>query len=490
MEQDWSLLRAEAAQHLREGNAAEAARLFEQMTRLRPSHADSWFNLGYALRQCRQYDRALKAYDEALARGINGPEDVHINRAVILSEHLHRTADAAEALRKAVAANPNALAAWINLGGLHDDLGDSEAARNAYESALRADPSSGRAMARLAAIDVHQGDWARAIDLLKDALAKGPRSDDDMAELQFALGNALDAAGDYPSAFAAIAEANRIGARLRAPRLRYDPAAQERLVDALIAMPPTANARPFPAERSPIFIVGMFRSGSTLVEQLLGRHPGITPGGELEFIPAIVREDLLPYPQALSEASAERLDLLRETYLGQVRRLYPEAARVTDKRPDNFLHIALIKALFPDARIVHTVRQPLDNILSAFFLYFGDDVRYSDTLDHIAHFYAQYRRLMNHWRERFGADIHDVNYDALVADPRPEMERLLSFCGLEWDEACLNADSPGNAVRTASNWQVRKPLHQRSSGRWRHYERELEPIRRRLVDAGLLGDEA
>jgi hypothetical protein len=233
----------------------------------------------------------------------------------------------------------------------------------------------------------------------------------------------------------------------------------------------------------------MFRSGSTLVEQLLGRHPDVTPGGELEFIPAIVRENLLPYPRTLSEASPERLDLLREKYLGEARRLYPEAARVTDKRPDNFVHIGLIKALFPCARIVHTVRQPLDNILSVFFLYFGDDVRYSDTLDHIVHYYAQYRRLMDHWRERFGADIHDVAYDRLVAEPRGEMERLLAFCGLDWDDACLDADSAGSAVRTASNWQVRKPLHQRSSGRWRNYERELEPIRHRLAQAGLLDGE-
>lgn len=485
MEQDWTRLSAQAAQHLREGNAAEAARLFEQMTRLRPDHADSWFNLGYAYRQSREYDRALDAYGEALARGIRGPEDVHINRAVILSDHLHRTADATVELQTAVGTNPNALAAWINLGGLYDDLGNSDAAREAYEAALRADPSSGRAMARLAAVDVHEGEPQRAIETLRSALAKGARRPEDIAELQFAFGNALDAAGEFRSAFEAIAEANRISAGLRAPGLRYNSTAQERLIDELIAMPPTERVDALPAGQRPIFICGMFRSGSTLVEQLLGRHPEITPGGELEFIPAMIHEELLPYPATLATASVAQLRRLRDQYLAAVHHLYPEVARFTDKRPDNFLHIGLIKALFPSARIVHTVRQPLDNILSVFFLYFGDDVRYSETLDHIVHFYAQYRRLMDHWRERFGGDIHDVDYDALVAEPSIEMERLLAFCELDWDDGCMDAKSAG-VVRTASNLQVRGPLHRRSSGRWRNYERELETVRERLIGLGLL----
>ena len=178
---------------------------------------------------------------------------------------------------------------------------------------------------------------------------------------------------------------------------------------------------------------------------------------------------------------------LRDKYLDELTSLFPSAARVTDKRPDNFLHIGLIKALFPQARIVHTVRQPLDNVLSAYFLYFGDAVSYSDRLEDIAHYYAQYRRLMDHWRDRHGSDIHDVDYDRLVADPRAELMPLMNFLGLEWDEEFLD-HRPAAAVRTASNWQVRQPLHARSSGRWRHYERELEPVRRQLADAGLLGE--
>jgi tetratricopeptide (TPR) repeat protein len=481
---DVRTISATAAQRLRDGRADEAAPLFRRLAELQPDQPNHWFNLGYSLRASRQYHAALEAYAEALNRGVASPEDVYVNRAAILSEHLHDIAAATAELRKAVEANPRALLAWINLGGLSDDLGDTGAARRAYQSALNIDPTSGRAMARLAAIDVHEGKVDAAISVLGAALERARRPED-RAELLFALGNALDSSRQFEDAFRAIGEANGIAAAVQPSNLRYDPRAQERLVDALIEMPAAATAGPFPAEDSPIFICGMFRSGSTLVEQLLARHPKITAGGELEFIPAMAEEDFRPYPQALSGAAAERLRELRDKYLEQLRRLYPDAERATDKRPDNVLHVALIKALFPNARIVHTRRNPLDNILSAFFLYFGDAVPYSLRLDDIAHFYGQYRRLMDHWKERFGDDIHDFDYDALVADPGAELRRLTSFIGLDWDEACLRQD-PAEAVRTPSNWQVRKPLYTRSSGRWRNYARELEPIRRRLADEGLL----
>lgn len=482
---DARALSAQAAQALRQGRPAQAAELFRQLTALEPGKANHWFNLGWSLRSARDYEAALEAYAEALRRGVTGPEDVHVNRSVILSECLHRTEEAAEELRKAVEANPAAVAAWLNLGSLCEDLGDAAGARDAYRRALEAYPGSGRAIARLAGIAVHEGQSAEAIDTLKAASQRPFRRAEDGAEVLFALGNALDAAGDYPAAFQAIVEANRVGSAARAPNLRYDPRAQEQLVDALIAMPPLADAGPSAAGQSPIFICGMFRSGSTLAEQLLGRHPQVTAGGELEFIPAMVREDLQPYPASLAEADTERLRSLRAKYLDQLRRLYPDSARISDKRPDNFLHIGLIGALFPDAPIVHTVRQPLDNILSVYFLYFADSVTYSGSLDEIAHYYEQYRRLMTHWREVHGSRIHDVSYDGLVADPRRELEPLLAFLGLEWDEACLRHGA-GEAVRTASSWQVRQPVHQRSSGRWRNYAKELERLRQRLGAAGLI----
>jgi hypothetical protein len=213
----------------------------------------------------------------------------------------------------------------------------------------------------------------------------------------------------------------------------------------------------------------MFRSGSTLAEQILGRHSAVTVGGELEFIPALIRDRLPRYP--LVDAPAADL---RASYQADLARaLGTPAGLVTDKRCDNVLHIGLIKTIFPDARIIHTFRQPLDNFLSVYFLHFDHSISYGLDLDDIAHWYDGYRRLMAHWRALYPESIHDLDYDATVADPRAAIAPLLDFCGLPWEDACLASHAATNAVRTGSVWQVRQPLHARSSGRWRNYEAEL-----------------
>ena len=166
-------------------------------------------------------------------------------------------------------------------------------------------------------------------------------------------------------------------------------------------------------------------------------------------------------------------------------RLFPHGERVTDKRPDNFLYIGLIKSLFPDAKIVHTVRDPLDNCLSIYFLHLDHGMSYALDLADIAHYYAQYRRLMAHWKTLYGADIFDLDYDALVREPRPAIERLTQFCGLEWEEACLSFEQAARAVKTASVWQVRERLYQRSSGRWRNYAAHIAPLQTYLRKAGI-----
>ena len=487
MSEDWRALGAEAARSLREGRWAEAVQALERVVALNPDHADSWYNLGYARRHARHYAAALAAYAKALELGVRDTEEVNLNRAVILSEHLHDTAAAEAELQMALEAKPGFTAAWLNLGNLREDLGDLDGAREAYESALRASPGNGRALARLGAMLAHQGQPNEAIAFLVAAAGSVRPGSEDSAELGFALGNALDAAGEYREAFAVIGEANAAAASLRAPDRRYDRRAQEALVDALIATfdRPAGNS----GHQPPVaFICGMFRSGSTLIEQMLARHSAVTAGGELEFIPAMVAEQLQPYPRSLAEAGEERLDELREHYLHQLRLLFPDASLVTDKRPDNFLHIGLIKTLFPAARIIHTVRNPLDNILSAYSLYFSENVAYSERLDDIVHYYAQYRRLMDHWQELYDSDIFAVDYDRLVADPKAVLAPLLDFLGLDWEEGCLDAKSSGSAVRTASVWQVRKPLHRRSSGRWRNYASELSDARNRLAKLNLLAE--
>lgn len=472
-----TLLR-QAQSHKQAGRPAEAAEAYEALLTLRPNMPDTWFNLALMQRQAGRPAAALSAYQEALDRRISGPEEVHLNRAVIYSDDLGQ-ADAAEAeLKTALAIQPAYLAAWLNLGNLYEDKGERDQARSAYRRALDLAPPQAAplALARLANATRFTDAADPLIEGLRTALARTGVSDADRAEVGFALGRALDEVQSYDQAFAAYAEAN-VASR-RSTGGAYDRAVQEAFVDRSIA----AFAKPVPVAPeptgAPVFILGMFRSGSTLLERILSAHDGVTSGGELALMPRIV-SGIAAYPEAAGEASAATALEWRKSYLDQLHAARPGAGLVTDKRPDNFLHVGLIKTMFPDAKIIHTVRQPLDMILSNWFLHLDRSMAYATDLEDAAHWYGQHERLMAHWKSLY-PDILTVDYDALVADPRPEIERVLGFCGLDWQDAVLDFHKAGGAVRTASVWQIREPLYQKSSGRWRNYEAHLGGLRAAL----------
>lgn len=460
-----------ASRHREAGRVAEAIAAYEAALALRPDLPNAWYNLARLQRQTGQPEAALASYAQALAHGVSEPEEVHLNRGVVYADDLARS-DAAEAeLKQALALNPSYLPALLNLGNLYDDRGDRPSARSAYERALAVAPADTLALARLAGVAALSGPDDPLLGRLRAAIAAAEGDCAARADLGFALGAALDRLGAYDEAFAAYAAANE--ASRQGSGRGYDRAAQERFVDRLIAaFPEPAVPRPGEGGEAPVFICGLFRSGSTLAEQILARHEAVTPGGELGLVPALAAR-LQPYPEAVADATPDALSGLRAAYLVALRSVHPGPGLVTDKRPDNFLHIGLIKSLFPEAKIVHTRRQPADNLLSLYFLHLDPAMAYAQDLDDAAHWYGQYRRLMAHWQSLYPDDIHDLDYDALVADPRPEVEALLRFCGLPWSEACLSFHEAGNAVRTASAAQVREPLYRRSSGRWRNYERHL-----------------
>jgi hypothetical protein len=265
--------------------------------------------------------------------------------------------------------------------------------------------------------------------------------------------------------------------------VRYDAAGFEQLVDRLIATFPEPPAPAALDLQAPIFLCGPFRSGSTLAEQVLSRHPDVRAGGELETVPAIAAS-LQPYPEAVQQLRPELLDQLRTAYRTEVARLPGSAPRQTDKRCDNYLHLGLIQLLFPGAPIVHTSRHPLDTLLSTLFLRFGEGVSYGHKLEDAAHQAIQHERLMRHWRLVMPERIHDLHYEDLVRSPEETLRPMADFLGLSWDDRLLQPGTSGS-VRTASNWQVRQPLHARSVGRWRRYEKHLEPALRQFEAAGM-----
>jgi tetratricopeptide (TPR) repeat protein len=470
------------------GRLAEAEAAYLRVLARWPDLPDTWYNLALLQRRAGRFAAALESYQQALDRGVSQPEEVHLNRGVIYSDCLRQDAAAERELQAALALNPGYVPALLNLANLREDFGQRAEASALYEKILALQPNCYVALARYAGLQAVARADDPLIARLRAAVADPRASAADRADVGFALGKALDSCGAWDAAFVAYSAANRDSRHSAAPGAGvYDPAAHERLIDELVAsfQPGQPTAARLPQATRPLFICGMFRSGSTLAEQILSAHSRVAAGGELAFLPSLVRTELAPFPATMSTVTQAQLDRLAAGYLDMLAKLFPSGERVTDKRPDNFLYIGLIKRLFPGARLVHTVRNPLDNCLSIYFLHLDHSMGYALDLADIAHYYVQYRRLMAHWKTLYGADIFDLDYDVLVREPRPAIEKLTQFCGLEWEEACLSFEQAAGAVKTASVWQVRERLYQRSSGRWRNYAAQLAPLQTYLRKAGV-----
>lgn len=461
-----------AMAHLNAGRFAEATDAFETLLAQQPDLPDMWYNLGFAQRRLRRFEAALASYREALDRGVAEPEQVHLNRAVILTSDLGRPEEAETELAAALAVAPRYFPALLNLGGLHEDRGDREAARQAYARAIEIDPDDALVLTRLAVLsDIADVDDP-LIARMRSRIADRAATPDDRADIGFALGQILDRIGAYDAAFAAYRDANAASAMVRtAGAFAYNRQAESAYTDRLIAAFDTAGGGG--SAEKPLFICGMFRSGSTLAEQILARHSRVSAGGELDLVPEMLVKAIPGYPEAAATADDPTIARLRADYLTELDRRFPDAPIVTDKRPANFRHIGLIKRILPGAKFIDTLRDPIDNALSIYFAHLGGTAPYARDLGDIVHFYREYRRLMAHWQALWPDDIHALDYDALVADPEPHIRGLLDFCGLDFEEACLEPHKADNAVRTLSAWQVRQPLYQRSSGRWRNYETHI-----------------
>jgi tetratricopeptide (TPR) repeat protein len=450
------------------GQVGAAIKLYEKLIERQPKLAEAHYNIALLYKKQRNYRHAIAAYEQAVALGISDVHEVYTNMGVLYSD-MRQPDKACGLFEKALEVRPAYIPALFNLASQLEELGQRDRAIGLYEHILDIDADNWNALARIA--------YARRLndkdDALIDRLVAGTTSD--IVEplvregLYFALGKALDDVGRYDEAMAAYTSANELGKLRSAP---YDAGAVEERFDQLIADCDAdwIDSRSTALDAAPVFICGMFRSGSTLVEQILGAHAAVTAGGELDILPWLLASKPGAYPERLDFVSPADVERLAVAYLSRLEELFPGAKKVTDKRPDNHMHLGLIKAMFPAVRIVYTVREPRDNCLSIYFQQLTGDMAYANDLGDTAHYIEQQARLLDHWRECFDDNIFIVEYDELVRSPKPVVSKLLDFVGLEWDEACLNFQQADVQVKTASVWQVREKLHEASSGRWRNYE--------------------
>lgn len=371
--------------------------------------------------------------------------------------------------------------------------GRLDEAERDLRDALARDPAMAKAHWALSKLPA--GATAADIAAAERLLARVPSGSMDEAYLGHALFNQYDRKVDSDPAW----ERLRRGAGARRALLDYRPEHSARLFDAIEAAFPPGSAPPRAATTAgaptPVFIVGMHRSGTTLLERMLGNHSQVAEGGELYDLPAQLRLALGrhfngPLDLATVQASAGfDAAAIGAGYRQQVRWRAGDSPLLVDKLPSNFLNVGFILRALPDARIVHMHRDPMDTCFSNFKELFGASAcAYSYDFDELAHWYAGYRRVMAHWRQAFPGAVLDVSYEALARDPEGQGRRILAHCGLAWEPACLDAAGNTRAVNTASSAQVREPIHQRGIGAWRRYESALAPLREALRRHGVNED--
>ena len=326
---------------------------------------------------------------------------------------------------------------------------------------------------------------AEAVPVLEALTQRAGLADEDRRQLFRALAQLYDALGRFDEAFANLQETKK---------LEPDPALRKRVAraravaaEAVAAYTHDRLARLPRATHGcelPIFVVGMPRSGTTLAEQILSSHPRVHGAGELPYIPRIAI-NVLPqaqtYPACLDQLTLEKVNWLAQLYLRRLRTSAPGALRVVDKMMFNYEHLGLIQLLFPQARVVHCVRHPLDTCLS---IYFRDIAGLPENRDlaSLGRRYRGYRELMARWQETLALRIFTLRYEALVAEPERTVRELLAFCGLDWDDGCLRFHESRRHVQTYSYHQVRQPLYRGSVGRYKAYERHLGPLKTVLGD--------
>jgi len=452
---------------------------YRQAVELRPELLEAHCKLGGLLNATGMLEQAEACYRRALGQH---PQAVELHHGLANAlRYQGRFDDALAVYEQVLELCPDDAAAVSGMADLYERQGDVEAAYQQVRMLVeRGDLDASGADVYLR-ICRRRDCCDEAIELAKALLAV-PALDGGMRRtLHHSLGKLYDKLGRFDDAYVHFEAANRL------LNVVFDPTELTERIDGLIAAfcPEALAAMPRATVRSdrPVFIVGMPRSGTSLVEQIIVSHPRAFGAGELNDVTDLVRS--LPatlYPQCMERVPQERLDQLARRYLDRLSRLDGEALRVTDKMPGNFNHLGLIAITFPEARVIHCTRDPLDTCLSIFFQSFNVSHAYATDLANIGIYYKEYRRLMDHWKQVLDIPILDVSYAELIADQERVSREIIEFCGLEWDDRCLQFHKTERGVATASYDQVRRPIYTSSVSRWKNYEKYLGPLREALGD--------
>jgi tetratricopeptide (TPR) repeat protein len=465
---------------LAQGRLEEAAAHYRRALAIRPEYADAHYNLATTLSNQGQLDEAVEHFQRALALKPDYAE-AHNNLATVLRRR--GDWDAARAhCDRAIAANPGYADAYNNLGLVLAELGRLGPAIDAYHKAIALLPRRGTYYLNLANTERLAADDPHLTAM--EALAATELPEQDRIELAFALGKAYYHVGQPERSFQHLL----LGNALKRKTLAYNEAMAlgglERIRSVFDAKLMRAGKRKGNPSHVPVFIIGIPRSGTSLVEQILASHPIVNGAGEIDAFERVVADfggpDGIspPFPELVRFLRAEHLRQLGTRYLAAIRPTAPAAARITNKMPVNYCYVGLIYLALPNARIIHVRRDPVDTCLSCFStLFTRGGIQYSYDLGELGRYYRHYEALMAHWRKVLPAGVMlEVQYEEVVDDLETQARRIVAHCSLDWDERCLAFHTTARPVRTASAVQVRRPIYRSSVGRWRPKEELLQPL--------------
>lgn len=460
------------------GRLEEAMDAFRQALALNPNYGDALTNLGNALKELDRFDEAVAFYEKALVLSPDSPQT--LNNLGNALKGLGHHARALTAFRRALEIVPDFAEALHNLGLVLRDLGRVSDAEDALRKALAIKPSYANAHMALSHMTTHV-EYDDDIRRMEAAYSATRQGSDERGHLASGLGKAFEDLKEYDRAFPFFLETNKT------IRGKYEYSPTEH-VDQFAQLKAAFSASLFCQwdglgcqDETPIFILGMPRSGTSLVEQILASHPQVHGAGELGAMMQVFRDftqkhngEIARNDLAGVKDSAYRE--MGESYIRLLRAHCPDSRFVTDKMPDNFKYIGLIKLILPKAKVVHCRRDPVDTCLSIFKANFGSLHKYAHDLEELGRYYNLYRDLMRHWESVLPGYIYSVQYEDMVSDQEAQTRALLSHLGLPWDDACLEFHKTRRTVSTASVTQVRRPIYKDSVRLWKRYGDHLAPL--------------
>ncbi len=474
-----------AAISLTVGRGADAERLLRHALKQSVHLPLAWRGLCQAMVDLGRLPEA-----EAAVRRLLKIEPENPKNWVMLGNvctRMMRQPDALIAFEEAARLNPDEVRLRLSIGHLHKTLGHRRECEEAYKACLRFDPNFSEVYWSLADLKTYEFNDAEIAAM--QALVKGDGGDDtDQAHLHFALGRAFEQRKSYAAAFEHYAAGNRRRRKTVVFDIRVFENKTRRVRECFDAAFFAAHANSGHGDPAPIFVVGLPRSGSTLVEQILASHSSVEGTFELPNVLTIVREldhanpEHDAYPESVGSVPLAQFALLGRRYIDETSHLRSGRRHFIDKMPNNFSHVGLIHSMLPKATIIDVRRHPMDSCFSTYKQHFAEGQSFSYDLDDLGRYYRCYLSLMDHWDAVLPGRVLHLRYEELVRDPEANIRRLLGHCGLPFESACLAFHETKRPVRTASAEQVRQPLYTSGVGYWRNFQSELEPLRRALGD--------